>query len=316
MAVFALAMAGCSNDENEVNNAPVEIRLTSGVAVQARANTQAEQILVGEKVYAWVDKVPAVSYIDAWTLTADGNGNFTGSSQYYPTDNSNLNFYALHGNFTATFTENSTAFPDAPIVHSVEADQSGTDRETYAKSDLLYAIKTGVERSSNAVELEFYHILSKVEVALKSGEGSPDLTGAVVTIEGTQLKADFTPGKEADMTVQTARAAMIAVNGDADNAVAPITIETVITTDFTTNTAYGEAVLLSNQTIAQDATFIKVTLADGGVFNYKVDDTGGLALESGKKYTYQITVNQTGLEVTSKIQDWAQVNKEGDATMD
>ena len=317
MAAVALAMAGCSNDENEeMDNWNGEIRLSSGVAVQTRANTQAEQIQKDETVYAWVDKAATVaaSYINAWTLTADGNGSLTGSSQFYPTDDSSLDFYALHGNFASdAFTENTTAFPEAAVGYSVEADQSGTD--SYAKSDLLYAVKKGVTRSSNAVELPFYHMLSKVEVALKSGNGNPNLTGATVTIEGTKLKAEFTPSKDVAMDDQSAREKMITISGD-NNEASSVKIRTVATDNLDTNTEYGEAVLLPKQTIAENVTFIKVALQDGATFSYKISDTDGLKLESGKKYTYKITVNQSGLSVSSEIKNWIQVNKEGNATMD
>lgn len=318
IAAVALAMTGCSNDENEeMDNWNGEIRLSSGVAVQTRANTQAEQIQSGETVYAWVDKATTgESYINAWTLTAQGNGSFTGSSKYYPTDDSSLDFYAMHGNFASgAFTEDATEFPEDGVVHSVEKDQSGTDMKDYAKSDLLYAVKKGVTRSSDAVELPFYHMLSKVEVALKSGDGKPDLTGATVTIEGTKLKAEFTPSKDVAMDDQSARESMITIPVD-NNEAAPVKIRTVATDNLDTNTEYGEAVLLPKQAIAENAPFIKVALQDGATFSYKISDTDGLKLESGKKYTYKITVNQSGLSVSSEIKDWIQVNKEGEATMD
>lgn len=317
MAVLALVAAGCNNEETDNWNG--EIRLTNGVAVQTRANTQAKLIQQGETVYAWVDKAstPAASYINAWTLIAEANGSLAGSSQYYPTDGSPLNFYALHGNFASgTFTEDATEFPEDGVVHSVEKDQSGTDMKNYVKSDLLYAVKKGVKRGNSAVELPFYHILSKVEVALKSGEGEPDLEGATVTIEGTKLKAEFTPSKDVAMDDPSARAGMIAIPDD-DNEATPVKIRTVVTTDFTTDTDYAEAVLLPNQTIAENTPFIKVTLADdGGVFSYKISDDGGLKLESGKKYTYKITVNRSKLYVSSEIKDWDKEEKSGEATMD
>lgn len=317
MAAATMILAGCSNDENEpMDNWNGEIRLSSGVTTQTRANTQATQIQEGETVYAWADKAPATpDYIKAWTLTAGNSNDFAGNSQYYPTDGSNLDFYALHGNFGTTFTENNTVFPTAAIVHSVEADQSGTDMKNYAKSDLLYAVQKGVVRSSSAVQLPFYHMLSKVEVALKSGDGNPELTGATVTIEGTKLKADFTPGKDATMTSQPDRAGMIAINGD-NNTVTPIKIRTVTTDNFDSNTEYGEAVVLPKQTISQNTAFIQVELRNGAVFSYKIPDASGLTLESGKKYTYKITVKQSGLSVSSTIEDWTSEEKTGDATME
>lgn len=304
-------MTGCSNDENEeMDNWNGEIRLSSGVAVQTRANTQAEQIQSGETVYAWVDKATTgESYINAWTLTAQGNGSFTGSSKYYPTDGSTLDFYAMHGNFvSSTFTENETEFPEFIFIHSVTDDQSGA--ENYAKSDLLYAVTKGVTRSSSAVNLEFYHMLSKVEVALKSGDGKPDLTGATVTIEGTKLNAGFFARKDKNISDRYDRANMIVAEGSPT----PIKIWTAITEDnFGTNTQYAEAVLVPQK--IEEVTFIKVKLQNDATFSYKID--GPLWLESGMKYTYKITVNQSGLSVSSEIKNWDTApDKEGEATMD
>ena len=303
IAAVALAMTGCSNDENEeMDNWNGEIRLSSGVAVQTRANTQAEQIQSGETVYAWVDKATTgESYINAWTLTAQGNGSFTGSSKYYPTDGSTLDFYAMHGNFvSSTFTENETEFPEFMFIHSVTDDQS----------DLLYAVTKGVTRSSSAVNLEFYHMLSKVEVALKSGDGKPDLTGATVTIEGTKLNARFFARKDKDISDRYNRADMIVVQGDPT----PIKIRTAITEDdFSTNTQYAEAVLVPQK--IEEGTFIKVKLQNDATFSYKID--GPLSLQSGMKRTYKITVNQSGLSVSSEIKNWDTApDKEGEATMD
>lgn len=316
MSATVMILAGCANDENGADdNWNGEIRLSSGVTTQTRANTQATQILNGETVYAWADKTSSTpDYIKAWTLTAGGSGSFTTATpQYYPTDGSNLDLYALHGNFSPVIGE-SAAFPAGAVVHSVEADQSA-DMKAYAKSDLLYAVKKGVARSKEAVALTFYHMLSKVEVALKSGDGNPELTGAVVTIVGTKLKADFTPDKAADIANQSARAGMITLTVTSNEA-APIKIKTVTTDNFDSNSDYGEAVVLPKQTIAKDAPFIQVKLSNNAVFSYKISDSSGLTLESGKKYTYKITVNQAGLSVTSTITDWEQINKTGEAVMD
>ncbi|MBY2903061.1 MULTISPECIES: fimbrillin family protein [Bacteroides] len=314
MAAATMILAGCSNDENEpTDNWNGEIRLTSGVTAQTRANTQATQILSGETVYAWADKAPSTAdYIKAWTLTAGSSGSFTGNSQYYPTDDSKLEFYALHGNFKdATFTENTTAFPSTAIVHSVEADQSGSDMKGYAKSDLLYAVKKDVERSKKAVALTFYHMLSKVEVALKAGDGTPNLKDAIVTIEGTKLKADFTPAKSA--TIPDDLGNMVSATSN-DNDAAAIQIGNATSSDFS-NPTYNEAIIVP-QTLANGTPFIKVTLSDNASLVYPLG--AQTEFKSGKKYIYQITAKKTGLEVTSTIADWEAVSEtptSGDAVM-
>ena len=171
-----------------------------------------------------------------------------------------------------------------------------------------------------AIRLEkYYEDIRKVEVVLKSGDGNPELTGAAVTIVGTKLKANFTPDKTKDIadvsSGQSHRAGMIAIT-ESDNAATPIKIQTVITDNFDTNTEYGEAVVLPKQTLNADDSFIQVKLSNDAVFTYKIPAGETLTLESGKKYTYKITVNQTGLTVTSKIENWTEVEKVGDAVMD
>lgn len=326
MAAAAMVLAACSNDENETaNDGPVELRLTSGLEVQqTRANTQSTSILDGETVYAWADEVTSSStpeYIKAWKLTAGSNNALTGSSQFFPQSGNSLNIYALHGNFGSdvTFTENTTAFPSPSLTHTVETDQTpGTDNSNivnYAKSDLLYARamdvnRTGASSNVKTQKLTFYHMLSKVEVALVSGTGNPSLTDATVTIENTKLKATFTPDKSKDITDETSgqnnRAGMIKLL-ETGNDVAPITIGNTTSENFNEGTTinYNEAILVP-QVVASGTgvQFIKVQLKDNAALYYKVSN---LQLESGKKYTYHITVDLTGLKVTSEIEDWAPV---------
>lgn len=310
MATVLVILAGCSNNENEaIDNWSGEIRLASGVAMQTRANTQATQIAENEIVYAWADKVEtsetpgtsATEYIKAWKLTATNNNGFTNNPEYYPTDGSKLNIYALHGNFTATtFEEGTTGFPGSTIVHTVANDQSNNDMKNYLKSDLLYAIQTDVERSSSAVNLTFYHLLSKVEVALKVGKGDPDLANATITIEGTKLQANFTPSKSATMSSSEDRSNMVSAVSNAQ--AAPVTIGNAASSDFNNNPTYNEAVIVP-QTLSESTSFIKVALSDGSspfIYNLKNETK----FESGKKYIYHITVNKTGLEVTSSIEGW------------
>lgn len=348
MAAATLLLAGCSNDEIETtSNGPVELRLTSGVTVQqtraTSSGTQGTQIANGEVIYAWVDdagtttpSAPAAAYINAWKLTANGSGDFTGTSMYFPASGNGVNIYALHGDFgsTTTFTEGivgtttvGTTFPST-LTHTVATSQAPDTKGSmaaYTKSDLLYARQMGVTRSgasgnTKKQSLTFYHMLSKVEVALKAGNGSPDLTGATVTIENTKLKADFTPDKTKDIanesSGQSNRAGMIQLTQD-DNDVKPITIGNTVTTpdNWDSNPVYNEAIIVPQAVgSGTDVEFIKVQLNGKAPFYYKTNQT----FESGKRYLYKITVDLTGLTVTSTIKDWETVAeiKSGSATME
>ena len=156
-ATAALILAACSNDDENLNNEPVELRLSSGLGVETRAtDVQNEQIANGETVYAWVDESDGIPYINAWELIAKGNGGFRGTTQYFPQSGNNVNIYAIHGNFgTTTFTENETDFPTT-LTHTVSGTQ--TDAADVAKSDLLYAFAQNVSRNNGpTVNLTFNH---------------------------------------------------------------------------------------------------------------------------------------------------------------
>lgn len=312
MAAAALVLASCDNDENETDEVQnSEIRLSSGVAVQTRVFGIDQQISDGRTVVVYVDKITENSPLYAKNvLRADGKGGFTdGEVMYFPDDKEKVSIYALATNAPLT-----TDFP-AGVTHTVSDDQ--TKIADYATSDLLYAAKKGVALTKDAVALTFYHMLSKVEVALKVGGGAPDLADAEVFIVGTKLKAGFTPGKAADVTTQPARDAMIAETA-ASNDVADIKVGNQITTDedWAANAfAYNEAVIVP-QAVAQDAQFIKVKLDAGGELYHKLE--AATTFKSGKKYSYQITVNLTELNVASTIADWEPVGEpvEGDAEME
>ena len=294
-AAAALTLAACSNDEN-LNDGPVELRLGSALEVETRAtNVQNTQIVSGETVYAWVDESDGNPYINAWQLTADGNGCFTGSKQFFPQSGNAVNIYAIHGNFgTTTFTD----FPTTPLTHTVSTTQ--TSDADVAKSDLLYAAYDEdahpTQRPVTTVNMTFYHMLSKIDVGLKPGDGLTvtDLQNATVSIVNTVASATFTPQKT-DLTEEATRAAMVSVN---ETTAASIAMSTAVSTDFSSR---AEAIIVP-QTLTSNTQFIQVTLNDGANLYYTLPQQ--VEFKSGMKYTYDITVHNTGLEVRSNIINW------------
>ena len=309
VAVAAVAVA-CHDGGEGPGGGPEELRLTGAIKgeVVARGAVAGEVIAAGEVVHAWVDEAvnPAVAHVKAWRLEADGNGGLNGAACYFPENGNDVNIYAMHGNFNYVIEEGVTGFPSWIMECEVERMQAGeVGAANRAKSDLLFAIERGVSRGreSDGVttrELTFYHLLSKVEVALKASDEVGDLTGAVVSVGGTFNRGYFMPDKEAVMEDAAERGKMIAPDGSSDG---PITIDTRVTGNFDGNTEYGEAIAVPGTGL-----FIRVDLKDGKVLFYH----SKVKLESGKKYRYNIYVGKERLElVSTSISAWETGTSDG-----
>lgn len=295
MAALALVAAGCSNEETD--NWAGEIRLSSGIEVQqTRATHNLDEALKeGESVHVWVDDAKTTDNLyQNNLLTVRTNGALTGETvMYFPQTGNNVNIYALHTN--APLTGNS--FP-GELTHTVAKDQKSTvdAGSGYQGSDLVFAKSTNVARTSETVNLEFKHLLSKIEVVLVKGNGSPNI--AKVEILNTKLEANFTPSKTTEFSVK------------ADGNITdknPIEIDTDLTSAGDANgsdeskKALNEAIIVP-QTLSASTEFIRITTTDGGILTYSLPDEKQFA--SATNYRYTITANLTGLTVTSSVSPW------------
>ena len=301
---LSLAMTSCSKTDEEVNeNSKVELRLSSGVKAQLRASfpDTDKQIPEGEKVVVYVDETGGeVKLYENNVLTAKGDGTLTGGTpMYFPAIGKNVDIYAFHTNPILTGSYPTT------VTHEVESDQSTL--AGYAPSDLLYARSTNVARTTGVVELTFYHLLSKLQVAVKAGNGLEDSDIKGITIGGTKLQAEFTLDK--------ITSAPNNIEITAAGSVTPIKIGADVSKNFTDEIEYNDAIIVP-QTLASGTTFITVHLSGTDLF-YRLPSE--ITFESKKIYKYQLTANLTGLTLTTEIADWVPVGSgpvEGDATPD
>ncbi len=295
IAAALLALAACGKEE-AVQDGAVEIRLTSSLDAQTRATHGLDtQIAENEIVYVWVDDAGTGAALHTNnSLTADGSGNLSGGeTMYFPASGNGVHIYAVHGSLSGT-----SSFWNQSITHTVASDQQSTGTG-YAASDLVYCKSADVARTRNDVLLTFSHLLSKIEVVLKQGDGSPEISGAAIV--NTKLQATFTPAKANDGITVTA-------SGSAGD----IAIDCGVTSG---TEVLNEAIIVP-QTVASGTKLIRVNAADGGELYYTT--TAAATFEAGKKYRYVITVSLTGLTVTSTVSDWdttGVTTVEGDAHM-
>lgn len=324
-SIAILALAACNNEnmpENESGQS-TEIRLTSGIEVMSRAYTpkQDEQIANGEKVYIWADEVGTpdkTPHFNAWELTADGNGSFESvadaDKKYFPDSGNGIDLYAIHGNFSTAIVKDVTDFPTSAITHNIETYQ--TVDGNFEKSDLLYASHQDIERTKSAIPVKFYHMLSKVQIAIRPGAGLTlsDLDGATVSVLNTKTEVWFTPSKVADLSDAAVRSSMVSASGVENEILVPAVSVNNTEENFTSAENYGEAII-APQTLAAGTQFIKVTLEGRNPLYYVLN--AEKTFESGKRYIYHITVNLTELDVESSIEGWGTgTNNAGEATMD
>ena len=193
LAAAALALAACGNDEN-LNDGPVAIRLSSSLEVQTRAASgiQGSAFDEGEQVDVFITEdaqTPTTTYPQPLTYTTGTGGAMTPSVQpYFPTSGEDVNIYAYYPANTVKDMNESAE----DVTFTVEADQS-TDA-AYKASDLMFGTAANpVGRQSSAIPVTFRHLLSKITVNLTPGDGNPSLDGATVSLMNVRLDAQLTP---------------------------------------------------------------------------------------------------------------------------
>lgn len=302
----ALTLAGCSNNDMETDG---RLLLTSGVEGQeSRAFTPTQSTLLsdGETVNVWVFDKGNVSETPIYQnnkLTANGGtGLIGGEAMYFPKNGDNINIYAIHGSFVSPLA---TAFPKSGVNYKVESDQSVVFAPgNYTRSDLLYACEKNVPRtgSTTTKQLTFYHMLSKLELAIRLGTGVSQLAATnAVTLSSVKTTGKFTPA-DGDLSTQAFRKTMLSPVAAAPDVA--MNLGKAVSTNFAEGLVYNEAILVPQEMKDKVLTF---NLVDYGQLKYTIPPFSGKTtalFEGGKKYRYQITLTAAGIQVTAQIVDW------------
>ncbi len=281
LGLALLTLASCSQDDAEQQsmNQPTPITFVSSVAQTRSANTSLQKVQIANGVEVGVFAKSGSTYItngDNAKLTADGNGSFTGTQLYFPTDGSAVSVSAYAPYSTAFSGKDGEA-----VTFSVAADQSSD--AGYLKSDLLCGAPTGTNsftKDNPTVALNFAHKLSKLTIKFTLGDNTDvDLKGAVVNIANTLPTTSL---KVSDGTVGAATGSATTIKA--------------VTFASDATTFLASAVIVP-QTVSA-GSFIQVMLADK-MLDAKLNSAATFV--SGKAYTYNVNISGSGAETKAEI---------------
>ena len=274
-AALALALAACTNDEENLNDGPVAAQFTAAIGDNVTATTRVS----GTDGTEW-DKDDCIgitggSYSNVPYVT-EGNGNFNPASDdiiYY--DNTDeVTFHAYYP------YKDANQMTEGKIAATTDAKA----QEVQTQHDFLFA--SGAKGStynpdvSFTEENAFSHCMSRITLNFKKGSGVTIPTGAPTsyTLKGLLLQGTFDP-----------------TNG-----------ETATTANSAANvTLPGN--LTSSIFFPQDVASIGMEiLLNGNIYNATLPVDEG-KLQSGKEYHYEITISHKGVEVDASINQWEKV---------
>ena len=279
IGMAVLMMTACNNDENEtqVNDGRVAVSFAGGITL-TRATTDAWEANDGIGIYMLEHGTKTVAHgaANRKYVTTAGNGEFT------PAGVEQTIYFPLNADEKADFI---AYYPQTDLTDDIyKVDVS--DQKTPADIDLLRSDNaTGKDKSTNTVDLKFFHRLSRVEVELTAGEGVSDaeLAGMSITLSKQPVKADFNVLQNTLTAGQDL--ATLTLNTAADGKTA-------------------SAIILPQE--GASGRSLELTLTGGTVLTWPVE--ADRTFEQGKKTIFNITLKRTPVgtevEVNATIEPW------------
>lgn len=289
--VCCLILTGCSKDQAPFSLSEERTTLHFGttISTQTRATEAGFEIsdTIGLYLAKWTDAstpgnlTASGNYADnAWYRLENNSDTWTSKQTiYYPSDDNKIDLYAYYPYRTPAF------FSGTSIHLSVASDQSSY--RDYTRSDFMTAKTAGVKRNPDKVSLTFNHMLSQIVFQLKPGLGfnTTDLLTAKIKVVNAILDATY------DLS-QAVTEKPIAGTSRGD--LTPCGLWRQDGSSLT-----GVIAILIPQELNSN-TYIQVSLGNRK-FTFKPES---IQLNSGCSRKFTITVNNTGLDITTSINPW------------
>ena len=278
--VALLALTACSNDSEEPQNDGIAIRLQGTIGqmlTRSSQDLQNTRFKVNTNVDVQITSDDGNTVYNAMTYkVSDTNGTLVPTNSvypYYPINGSGIKIRAIY-----------------PVGYMNESSftvqQTQTNDESYMKSDLMFATAEQATAQVAAVNLDFYHKLTKICVNLQPGDDKVNLAGAQVKLLQFYTTVGFTPATGVIGDVQGGKADMLIQTGGEESTI-----------------SCAAVVAPQNH---PSGYLIEIRLANNDILNYRT--TQNVQFESGKKYTYTINVKESGITVDSSVEPWLETD--------
>ena len=221
--------------------------------------------------------------------------------------------------WTVSTAQTNTTLADEDLIFSNNI--SGDNKMKFKLTDSNDEDGAGTFDSGN---LNFTHALSRITINLKRGAGfSGENTFQFATGTNVSLNAmpvggtldlasgEWTTASTAPVTSMYEASAITgsAANEYTDYKLMAQVLPGKIYTDGDVNKELSFTIDGNLYTISSDMMFDALNVADVKASVTKLTDTN-ITLEKGLNYTFNITVNKTGVVVTASIQDWTPISAE------
>lgn len=271
--LLATVTTSCSDMENE-SSADNKVAASFSAGIRSRAaNSQWDaNDLIGISMIN-PDKLEIIDSYSNFCYTTNGNGDFTPQQGekiiYFPQDGSEVTFKSYY--------PYQSDLKDIASVPLTVADQSNLPAIDFMSSEHV----SGSTKADSKVVLRFYHRLSKLifNLKLEGDEASVLPVDGQLSIMGMKTKANYNLKSES-----------LSVNADSGN---DISVPTA-------SDGSREAIVMPRE--AGEGISFVFTSTDGRVYTAYMDKT--LNLEGGYKYTFNILLKKTPIEVSAIIEDW------------
>lgn len=219
---------------------------------------------------------PSGNYVDNMRYTYSYNTWTPDETVYWKDDKTCADFYLYYPYQAGHVNEN-------PMVFKVEADQSNVN--SYKKSDVIVGSTMNVAPSQTTVYIASKHVMSRVVIALKPGEGFTDASLAASDVKVTLN----VPAVSANIDLAKGKVEPI-MNHDGES----LTMTPM--TPYKDGNVYRAIVV--PQQVAQ-TNLIKVNV-DGSDFLF----SKAFNFESGKSYTFNVTLAKKSSGLNATITGW------------